>query len=145
MWGGGGVAMSLGIFFGNGTSSKPHTKKGSMVASMFTAKARVRRPSRSSSAKRRRAQAKEYAVGAFSDMTDLDDLEIQVTLLRTGYGPVVYNVPFGTPLRQLPGYDSGQSHYLVLNHKMVILLLGSQRLIDADLTIRQVNPRKSMI
>ena len=133
--------MSLGIFFGNGTSSKPHTKKGSM----FTAKARVRRPSRSSSAKRRRAQAKEYAVGAFSDMTDLDDLEIQVTLLRTGYGPAVYIVPFGTPLRQLPGYDSGRSHYLVLNHKMVVLLLGSQRLIDADLTIRQVKPRKSVI
>lgn len=84
-------------------------------------------------------------MGAFRDMTDLDDLKIQVTLLRAGYGPAVYNVPFGTPLRQLPGYDSGQSHYLVLNHKMAILLLGSQRLIDADLTIRQVKPRKSVI
>ena len=110
---------------------------------MFTAKARVRRPSRSSQAKRRRAQAKESAVGAFDDMGDLDDLEIRVTLLRNGHNnSVQYMVPYGTPLRLLPGFRSGHRHYLVLNNERVILLPGSQRLIDANLEIHQVQPRK---
>ena len=109
---------------------------------MFTAKARVRRPSRSSQASKRRAQARESAVGAFRDMNEVEDLEIQVTLLRAGHKPVHYMVPYGIPLRLVPGFRSGYRHYLVLNGQRVIILPASQRLIDANVEIRQVKPQQ---